>query len=193
MTQRYIYVDKVGSGPEHPDKRWGLFSKELTTEQAEARFAMDAARRDDWFGIVRLEAGEERPSAFVQMCPRANGAVMQKLNGFGTVVASYTWKAYFEPSGSESYEGDEDRVFLSQIYWYAYPEESKFLHRMSSVGNVSMEFRPDGYAKEERVTKRGFNEPSDVETREFQNVDVSANWAAIPEFGDWAAFFRPEA
>ena len=192
MTQRYIYVDKVGSGPEHPDKRWGMFSEEITTEQAEARFSMDAARRDDWFGIVRLGSGEDRPNSFVQMSPRANGVVMQKVNEFGTVVASYTWKAYYEPSGAESYEGDDDRVFLSQIYWYAYPGESKFFHRMSSIGNVSMEFRPDGYAKEERVTKRGFNEPSDVETREFQNVDVSANWTAVPEFGDWEAFFNPE-
>lgn len=41
------------------------------------------------------------------------------------------WKAYYEPSGSEPYEGDDDRVFLSQIYWYAYPDESKFFHRMS--------------------------------------------------------------
>ncbi|MFX4273100.1 hypothetical protein ACQBAR_07945 [Propionibacteriaceae bacterium Y1685] len=192
VTHQYLYADKIGAGPEHPTKRWGLFSKELPIPQAEKRFAMDAARRSDWFGIVRLAPGEERPSAYVQMCPRANGVVMQTLNAHGTVLASYTWGAYHEPAGTEAYEGDVDHVFLSQIYWYAYPDEEKFLSRPSCLGNVCLQFHPDGHAKQERVTKHGFNEPSTVETREFENVDVSVNWTPIPAFGDWEAFFNPE-
>ena len=28
--------------------------------------------------------------------------------------------------------------------------------------------------------------------REFRNIDVTANWTRIPDFGDWGAFFHPE-
>lgn len=192
MSQRYIYTDKVGAGPEHPKKRWGLFSTELTVEQAAARYGLNAARRGDWFGIVRLGEDEERPRAFLQMAPQANGVELSKLGENGSTEAVYTWRAYYDAPDSQPYEGNDDRLFLSAMVWYAYPESEKFQRRAESLGHVTMEFRPDGYAKEERVTRRGFGEPSQVETREFRDVDVSANWFQIPEFGDWDAFFRPE-
>jgi hypothetical protein len=192
MTQRYIYTDKIGAGPEHPNKRWGLYSTELTVEEAAARYALDAVRRSDWFGIVPLEPDAGRPRAFLQMCPRANGVELNKLDERGSIVAAYTWGAYYDPSDPEPYQGAESRVFLGAMTWYFYPEEDRFFRRSQSLGHVTMEFRPDGYAKEDRVTRRGFGEPHDVETREFRDVDVSANWFPIPEFGDWDAFFQPE-
>ncbi|MFT3797985.1 hypothetical protein [Microbacterium sp.] len=192
MTQRYIYTDKVGAGPEHPKKRWGLFSTELTVEEAAARYALNAVNRSDWFGIVLLEPGEDRPRAYLQMCPRANGVELDKLGPHGSIEAAYSWGAYYAPADLQPYEGDADRVFLGGMTWHAYPDESRFYDRVQSLGHVNMEFRPDGYAKEDQVTRRGFGQPSDVETREFRNVDVSANWFAIPEFGDWEAFFHPE-
>lgn len=191
MTERYIYTDKVGAGPEHPKKQWGLFSKELTTDEAVARYDLDAARREDWFGVV-LQSDDQRPHAYLQMCPRANGVEMHKLNAQGGVDVAYTWRAYYTPSDSAHYDGDDSRIFLSAITWYTYPDELRFYLRNASVGNVSMTFGPDGYGKEERVTKRGFGEPAEVETREFRNVDVTANWTRIPDFGDWGAFFHPE-
>lgn len=192
MTQRYIYADKVGAGPEHPKKQWGLFSTELTSEQAATRYALDGDRSSDWFGIVLLEAGAERPSAYLQMSPHANGVKLHKLNAHGSIEAAYSWGSFRRQTDSASGEGGDDRLFLSQMIWYAYPEGKKFMSRSKSIGNVTMQFRPDGYAKEDRVTRRGFNEPDAVETREFQNVDVSANWFHVPEFGDWGAFFQPE-
>lgn len=84
MTERYIYTDRVGAGPEHPKKQWGLFSKELTTDEAVARYDLDAARREDWFGVV-LQSDDQRPHAYLQMCPRANGVEMHKLNAQGSV------------------------------------------------------------------------------------------------------------
>jgi hypothetical protein len=192
MTQRYIYVDKVGAGPEHPSKRWGLFSDELTPDEAAARYALDPARREDWFGIVLLEPGQDRPRAYLQMAPRANGVELDKLDAHGSIEAAYTWGAYHEPADKQPYTGEEDRVFLGGMVWYAYPDEERFFRRSASLGTVTMEFRPDGYAKEDRVTRRGAGQPSEVETREFRDVDMSANWFPIPEFGDWDAFFHPE-
>lgn len=192
MSARYVYVDKVGAGPEHPDKKWGLFSDELTTAQAEARYSLNLSQRDDWFGIVLIESGEERPRAYLQMCPRANGVVLHKLSAHGSIEASYTWGAYYSVPGGELYEGDEHRIFLGSIYWYGYPEGEKFYRRTAITGSVGMTFAPDGYAKEDRVTKKGFNQPDEVETREFRDVDVSANWFEIPAFGDWDAFFHPD-
>lgn len=126
------------------------------------------------------------------MCPRANGIELNKLNEHGSIKAAYTRRAYHDPSDSRPYEGDEARVFLGGMVWYTYPAEEKFFRRSASVGNVTMEFKPDGYAKEDRVTRHGFGQPEDVETREFRDVDVSANWFRIPEFGDGDAFFHPE-
>lgn len=194
MAHRYIYADKVGAGPEHPDKQWGLFSDELTVEQAQARYAEEASRRDDWFGIVRMEAEQDRPGAYLQMCPRANGVELHKVNEHGSIEAAYTWRAYDDdPSDAQPHQGLGDRVFLGSIIRYAYPEGDRFFRRSASIGSVSLTFAPDGYAKEDRVIKRGFGEPSEVETREFRGVDVSANWTAIPEFGDWERFFHPES
>ncbi|MFT4214741.1 MAG: hypothetical protein QM622_08195 [Microbacterium sp.] len=192
MTQRYIYTDKVGAGPEHPKKRWGLFSTELTPEEAEARYALNAVNRSDWFGIVLLEPGEDRPHAYLQMCPRANGVVLHKLGAHGSIDAAYVWGAYYDPPKPTPYTGDADRVFLEGMTWYAYSTDERFLRRNESDGHVSMDFRPDGYAKEDQITRHGFGQPSEVETREFRNVDVTANWFRIPEFGDWDAFFHPE-
>lgn len=193
MTRRFVYTDKVGAGPEHPKKRWGLYSTELSVEEAAARYAMDAVRREAWFGIVLIEPGEEQPREFLQMCPRANGVELNKLDEHGSIEVSYAWRAYYTPSDSLPYAGDQQSVFLSTYTWYAYPEEPRFFPQMSSIGHVSMTFGIDGYAKEERVTKRGFGQPSDVETREFRDVDVTVNWTRIPEFGDWDAFFHPES
>lgn len=192
MTHRYIYADKVGAGPDHPNKRWGLFTAELTPEEAEMRYARDSGRSNDWFGIVLLEAGAERPRAYLQMSPRANGVKLHKLNAHGSIEASYSWGKSSGQTESAFGDGSDTRLFLSQMTWYAYPEGEKFMSRSQSVGNVTMQFRPDGYAKEDRVTRRGFNEPDAVETREFQNVDAAANWFEVPEFGDWDAFFHPE-
>lgn len=189
--EQFIYADKIGAGPDHPDKRWGLFVTELTVAQAKERYERDVTQRNAWFGIARLGTGEGRPHAYVQMSPRANGVVLQKLNQYGTIEASYTWGAYAEKPGAQRQE-TADRIFLSQIYFYGYPDENRFLQRFSSLGHVEMTFSPDGRASESRVTKRGFGEPSQVETREYEGVDVTANWARIPEFGDWAAFFAPE-
>jgi hypothetical protein len=85
-TRRFIYTDKVGAGPEHPNKKWGLFSKELGPEDASARYSLDAARREDWFGVVLIEGEQERPTAYLQMCPRANGVELHKLDQFGSVI-----------------------------------------------------------------------------------------------------------
>lgn len=191
MIERYIYAKKVGAGPEHPKKRWGLFSEEITADEAARLYSLDAVHREDWFGVLLLEEGRERPSAYLQVCPRANGVQLHKLNEQGSIEAGYTWRAYYDPSDSRPYDGNEARVFLSTITWYVYPEEERFFMRTASLGHVSMVFGVDGYGKEEQVIKRGFGEPSDVETREFRDVDVSANWFEIPEFGDWAAFFHP--
>lgn len=192
MTGHIIYTDKVGSGPEHPNKRWGLFTTELTPDEAKARYELDAMCREDWFGIIPIESGHDRPLSYLQMCPRANGVVLQKLNVHGTVEASYTWGAYYTPADKRPYDGDVDKVFLHKIVWYAYPEEAMFFDILDSIGHVAMNFRPDGYARKEVVTDNGFDRPSDVETREYRNSDVSDNWFAIPEFGDWDALLHPD-
>lgn len=192
MPERFIYTDKVGAGPEHPNKRWGLFSTELTEEQAESRYSLNAVRRQDWFGIVLMEAGDDRPRSYLQMCPRANGVVLERVNSQGSIETAYSWGAYYDPADPQPYTGDETRIFLGGMTSYVYPDDDRFFRRSASLGHVSMEFRPDGYAKKDRVKANGFDRPSDVETREFRGVDVSANWFQIPEFGNWDAFFYPD-
>lgn len=43
----YIYVDTVGAGPAHPDKKRGSFSDELTAAEAKERYNRNAALRED--------------------------------------------------------------------------------------------------------------------------------------------------
>lgn len=189
MTERYIYTDKVGAGPEHPAKRWGLFTEELSSEEAMQRYALPVSRRDDWFGIVRT-VDDEAPSAYLQMCPQANGVVLHTLDRNGSVAASYSWGAYATGDDADAGEG-APRLFLNQIVWYVYPEAERFLDRFESLGNVRMEFTPQGYGKEVRTTKRGPGEPASTEEREYNDVDVSVNWFAVPAFGQWDPFFNP--
>ncbi|MDR6865505.1 hypothetical protein J2Y69_000087 [Microbacterium resistens] len=189
----YIYCDKVGAGPDNPKKRWGLFSTELTEVEARTRYELNAANRDRWFGIVRLD-GSGQPASYLQIYPRANGVVLHKINQHRTIDVGYIWSGYYH-SEDESipYAGSDESVFLGQITWYSYLNEGKHLRRNQSTGHITMQFREDGYAKEEVVTSHGFGNPDDVEIREYQGVDVSANWFKIPEFGDWGRFFDPES
>lgn len=192
MTQGYIYANEVGAGPEHPNERWGLFSEELTVEQAAARYALDADRGDEWFGVVLRPDSAERPRAYLEVSPRADGIRRARLDPYGSIEASYTWRAH-QPEDDRPHEADDGHVFLRSIVWYVYPEGEHYFRRNESIGNVQMEFRPDGYAKEDRVRRGDFGETSEVEKREFRDVDVTANWLPIAEFGDWDAFFTREA
>ncbi|NRD08956.1 hypothetical protein [Rathayibacter agropyri] len=188
-----IYCDKVGAGPPHPKKRWGLFSTEITKAEARARYELNAADRDRWFGIVRLD-GAGQPVSYLQIYPQANGAVLHKINQHRTIDVGYIWSGYYHPKDeSVPCMGSDESVFLGQITWYLCPIEDKHIRRNQSTGHLTMQFREDGYAKEEIVTSDGFGKPDDVELREFQGVDVSANWFEIPEFGDWNCFFDPES
>lgn len=118
MTPRYIYADKIGAGPEHPTKRWGLFTNELSAEQAAERYALPPEQRENWFGIVQAVDGE-RPSAYLQMCPQANGVTLHTLDEHGRIAAAYSWGAY---SDTEVHADDEHpRLFLTQIIGYVYP------------------------------------------------------------------------
>lgn len=188
----YIYCDKVGAGPEHPSKRWGLYSKELTVGQARARYGLDAVKRSDWFGIVRIDE-EGRPTSFLQICPRANGVKLQRISRVGSVDASYIWDAYYDPADtSVPYAGGQESVFLGQICWYSYPSADEYLRVDQCLGLVMMNFREDGYVKEDLITSRPFGEPNEVTTTEYRDVPVEENWLPIPEFGDWEGFFSPE-
>ena len=64
MTERYIYTDKIGAGPEHPKKRWGLFSTEITPERAAARYGLDAAERGELAGEAVDGAEDDTHAAF---------------------------------------------------------------------------------------------------------------------------------
>lgn len=190
-TGPFIYTDKIGAGPEHPDKRWGLFSTELTPSRAAIRYGLNAVRRSRWFGVVLLKPGEKRPRAYLQVCPRANGVELNQVNEHGSIVASYIWRAYYTPSKNVPYTGNEDKVFLSSYTTYVYPKKAQFFRRNQSVGHVDLTFNPNGDIKQELVIPRGFGEPSNVETEEYHGVDVTENWLKIPEFGDWDGFFNP--
>lgn len=117
---------------------------------------------------------------------------MARLNQFGSVVTAYAWTRRHPEVDRYQPSADAERLFLATITAYTYPEEEKYLTRAAALRHVTLTFRPDGYASDERVTKRGFGEPSNVETREFRGVDVSANWLDVPEFGDWIPLFFPD-
>ena len=191
MDQRYLYADKIGAGPEYPSKRWGLFSEELTAEEARARYDLNAVRRKDWFGIIPVGDDGERPRSFLAMGPQANGVELQRLDANGSVTASYIWRAYYQPTKEEPFTRIQERVFLGSITWYTYPDGDRFLGRTECLGHVMMNFRPDGHGTERRTIKHGFGTPPDVEVREFRDVDVSINWFEIPAFGEWGPFFHP--
>ncbi|MCW4459973.1 hypothetical protein [Microbacterium sp. MPKO10] len=198
MSHRYIYTTQVGTRADtnDPGRPWGLYfaDDELTEDAARARYALEPQDRQNGFiGIVRVEDGEERPSAYLQMGPRANGARLHNLGPHGVIQVSYTWDAYHEPPrASDPYEGDASQVFLGSIVWFTYPDENQFWRQSKNVGSVMYDFRENGYARADESVRGGFGNPDEVTTREFENVDVSANWFDIPEFGDWEAFFHPE-
>lgn len=137
--------------------------------------------------------GQQRPSAYLKVCPQGNGIELHRLNGHGSITAAYAWGAYYEPRNDAPFEGTADRLFLAQITGYVYPEAERFFDQYETLGLVSLQFRPDGSGVEERTIQRGFPEPREVETREFRDVDVSANWFDVPVFGQWEDFFRAVA
>jgi len=192
MSHSYFYATQVSARPDSPDRKWGLFftKNELTEDEARARFALEPMDRENgFFGVVRVPDGADRPQSYLRVGPRANGLELEKLNEHGTVVASYTWRAYAE---GEQEASSPERVFLGTIVYYGYPDEDRFWPLRKSIGSVMMVFRENGYVKEDTTQRGAFGEPDDVTTREFEGVDVSANWFDIPEFGDWEAFFHPE-
>ncbi|MGO1839856.1 MAG: hypothetical protein ACTH2J_07495 [Candidatus Microbacterium stercoravium] len=193
MSHSYFYATQVSARPDSSDRRWGLYftKNELTEDEARARYALEPLDRENgFFGVVRIAEGEDRPRSYLRVGPHANGMELEKLNEHGTVVSSYTWGAYahgeVRPSPLPS------RVFLGTIVYYGYPDEDQFWPLRKSIGSVMMDFRQNGYVREDTIQRGPVGEPDAVTTREFEGVDVSANWFDIPEFGDWEAFFHPE-
>lgn len=193
MSHRYVYARKAAASDpvKFPAKRWGLFQadNEITEAEAAEIYASDPANTDKWFGIIRLEDGADRPSAYLQMCPGANGVEMHRLGPAGSVDAAYGWGRWDTEGGSAA---EPRKVFLNSITWYAYPDKDQFWRLSQSVGTVNMTFWQDGRAKEDVVTHGTGADPDQVTTTESKGVDMSANWVDVPEFGDWERFFSPE-
>ncbi|MGO1235836.1 MAG: hypothetical protein ACTHY8_09940 [Microbacterium gubbeenense] len=193
MSPSYFYATQVSARPESDDREWGLYftKNSLTEDEARARYGRDPRDRENGFiGVVRLADGEDRPRSYLRVGPRANGMELEKLNQHGTVVASYTWRAYAE--GEQQETPSTERVFLGTIAYYGYPDEDGFWPLRKSIGSVMTIFRENGYVKEDTNQRAPMGEADAVTTREFEEVDVSVNWFDIPEFGDWEAFFHPE-
>lgn len=194
MSHRYVYAAKAAAVDpvKYPAKKWGLFQadKELTEEEAASIYAADSSRTHDWFGIVRLEDGSNRPSAYLQMCPGANGVKLHRLRPSGSIEAIYSWGRWSEEE--QQPQAGPPRLFLGGIRWYAYPDDSQFWAQNQAVGQVAMQFRQDGWAREDVVTPGMGADPDQVSTTESTGVDVSSNWTEVPEFGDWERFFHPE-
>lgn len=70
MSQRYVYADKVSAGRDVPTRRWGLFADEITEAQARARYELDPPDGTEWFGVVLVPDGEERPTSFLEVAPQ---------------------------------------------------------------------------------------------------------------------------
>lgn len=184
MTHRYIYAEDIGAGPDRPGSRWGLYSRELTVAEAAERYDSGSGDRDARFGVILLEDGHDRPRSYLELSPHARSVVLRRLNPHGSVAAAYAWGAAAAP--------DNAALFLDRLTWYAYPGGARFFCPGESVSRVCMSFRPDGYAKQDRVAVGMLGQAAVLGSNEYNGIDVSANWTDVPEFGEWDTLFHPD-
>lgn len=190
MTHTYSYIDRADASALHSDRRRGPDFTGLTPGQAAARYALESDCPTQAFGIMLLTDDEDQPHAWLQMSPRARRVVLRRMNAHGSVATSFEWACLDAQSDSDA---DDDAVFLQRLTWYAYPGEPRFFEQSEAVGTVTMEFTPDGHATRQRVTEHSFLNPNEAEISEYSDVDITANWVRVPEFGHWEEFFDPIA
>lgn len=81
---------------------------------------------------------------------------------------------------------DAERLFLSEVSVWTYPDGARFKFEASKIENVL--FKPDGYSRK-RVDDKSSD---DIETAEYTDVPVDSNWEPVPKFGEWESVIRYE-
>lgn len=81
---------------------------------------------------------------------------------------------------------DEQRLFLSEVTVWTYPEGARLKSEAARVEDIL--FKPNGYSR-----KRVNDSSSDnIEISEYTDISMDSNWEPIPQFGEWDSVIRYE-
>ncbi|MDA3803985.1 hypothetical protein ACMT9U_06530 [Clavibacter sp. Sh2036] len=147
----------------------------LTESEARRRFDGLVAEPDHWFsvGVKRDEADElAAPEFILEILPHAKYVKVIFVDQHHTQRFAY---------GFTNMEG---RMFMTDVTEHRYPDAERFRPLNEAVWYESMLIKPTGYVKE-TVYDYSVNE---THLSEYKDVDVTANWEDVPEFGDWERF-----
>jgi hypothetical protein len=79
---------------------------------------------------------------------------------------------------------DDQRLFLSEVTTWTYPQDARFKFEATKVENIF--FQPDGYSRVRLNDKSSDN----IEISEYRDVPVDSNWEPVPKFGEWSSVAR---
>lgn len=141
----------------------------ISEHEARLRF-----EQGPWFTVVSLsEPSSPAPDFAIELLPQFEFARVIFYTDAGSIARIHD----FEPH--------DGQLFMVSSTTYTYPDDSYYGQSKANVV-VTIMYSPDGKAT---LTKDDVSNPQVTqETR--TDVDVSANWEPIPEFGDWDGLAR---
>jgi hypothetical protein len=167
---RYIYCHRWNDWLWQP-------RQPLREKQARARFNGEVPDPNDWFSVVAFGDGMPDsgvPDYVLEVLPHA-----AYINVFFYDMTHNLRFIY-------GFEKTEGRMFLSELTEYTYPDDGKRYTQGDCTIVESFIYRPDGYVR----SRLDDNARPTIEVTEYRDVDVSAHWEDIPEFGNWEPFGR---
>ncbi|MFI6300115.1 hypothetical protein ACIBEJ_51580 [Nonomuraea sp. NPDC050790] len=144
----------------------------LTEEQARAR----DAKGEEYTAILPPRPGTRSP-ILVTLIWRTGVVLATFLDGAGRRGTQYTFMRH-----------DAERLFLSRVYVWIYPDARPGLLLADAVVREEIRFHPDGRARRVVTDK----DARTRETVEYTGVAVADHWEPVPTFGSYASIARFE-
>jgi hypothetical protein len=104
-----------------------------------------------------------------------------ELNAQGEDVDVFWYDAAGSVVASVSWQTIDDRLFLSDVAEWLYPDDGEFHEMDECLAFRKYLFKPDGYARLRSDVKSA----DAVTVEEFTDVDVSDHWLDPLAWGDW--------
>ncbi|MFT2710877.1 MULTISPECIES: hypothetical protein [unclassified Clavibacter] len=127
-----------------------------------------------WFSIGAV-SDEDVLMGVLEVLPFAAHVRTRILDQFNRSCLTYNFKNL------------DERLFLAQVSERRYPDADRYMGLNEAVQVETIQFDP-----KDNTMKRAIRDlqKATVETMEYRDVDLRANWEPIPEFGHWSALVR---
>lgn len=175
MSEAYAYLGQWNYSTNAPVPDYGW----LSVDEARQRWDEGSKR----FDVVRSSvheaqtAGQAVVPPWVLTCWEGGQAfTVSFLNAVGSV-----WRVI-------EYRREDGRLFKGAVYEYTFPDETRRYRAKEARLKTHGIFRPDGTGV---LTVDDKSQPT-VDRLSMDQVDVSANWMPVPDFGDWEQIVDPD-